>query len=94
MHRESIWQRSTAIPARPELPGNISTDIAIVGGGLAGILTGDTNNIVPLVCLAAMAALIATLTALRERCRRRKDSSEAEEAKEDDLGEEGVPQET
>ena len=39
MHRESIWQRSTAIPARPELPGNISTDIAIVGGGLAGILT-------------------------------------------------------
>ncbi len=39
MHRESIWQRSTAIPARPELPGNISTDIAIIGGGLAGILT-------------------------------------------------------
>ena len=39
MHRESIWQRSTAIPARPELPGNISTDIAIIGGGLAGLLT-------------------------------------------------------
>ena len=39
MYRESIWQQTTAIPARPELPGNISTDIAIVGGGLAGILT-------------------------------------------------------
>lgn len=39
MKRESIWQRTTAIPARPELPGNISTEIAIVGGGLAGILT-------------------------------------------------------
>lgn len=39
MYRESIWQQTTAIPARSELPGNISTDIAIVGGGLAGILT-------------------------------------------------------
>ena len=39
MRRESIWQQSTVIPARPELPGNLSTDIAVVGGGLAGILT-------------------------------------------------------
>lgn len=39
MKRESIWQQTTAIPARTELPGNISTDIAIIGGGLAGILT-------------------------------------------------------
>lgn len=39
MRRKSIWQKSESIPARPELPGNISTDIAIVGGGMAGILT-------------------------------------------------------
>lgn len=39
MKRESVWQQSTVIPARPELPGNLSTDVAVIGGGLAGILT-------------------------------------------------------
>ncbi len=39
MKRESIWQQTAVIPARPELPGNLSTDIAIIGGGLAGVLT-------------------------------------------------------
>lgn len=39
MKRESIWQQTTNIPMRPELPGKISTDIAVIGGGLAGILT-------------------------------------------------------
>lgn len=39
MKRESVWQQSTVIPGRPELPGNLSTDVAVIGGGLAGILT-------------------------------------------------------
>lgn len=39
MKRESIWQQTTDIPMRPELPGKLSTDIAVIGGGLAGILT-------------------------------------------------------
>lgn len=50
--------------------------------------TGDTNNVVPLVCLAAAAALIAALTALHERRGKRKGSTESEETGEEDSDEE------
>ena len=46
--------------------------------------TGDTNNVVPLICLAVAAALIAALTALYERRGKRKGSSESEETGEED----------
>lgn len=49
--------------------------------------TGDTNNVVPLICLAVAAALIAALTALYERRGKRKGSSESEETGEEDSGE-------
>ncbi|MBQ9111303.1 MAG: FAD-dependent oxidoreductase [Oscillospiraceae bacterium] len=36
---ESIWQKSVQLPTFPKLNGNISTDVLIIGGGIAGILT-------------------------------------------------------
>lgn len=35
----SIWSTTTDIPERPPLPGDTSIDPAVIGGGLAGILT-------------------------------------------------------
>ena len=36
---ESIWQKGVQLPAFPKLKGDISTDVLIIGGGIAGILT-------------------------------------------------------
>ena len=60
-------------------PGNPKTGLA---------QTGDTNKIIPLVCLAALAALAATLAALREKCRNRADDETESEEKEEDSEEE------
>lgn len=36
---ESIWTRSCFIPARERLNGDMETEVAVIGGGMAGILT-------------------------------------------------------
>ncbi len=36
---ESIWQKTAEIPEREALRGGIKTDTAVIGGGMAGILT-------------------------------------------------------
>lgn len=36
---KTIWTQSTSIPSRNRLPGNLTTDVAVIGAGLAGILT-------------------------------------------------------
>ena len=36
---KTIWTDTVFIPKRNPLPGNLSTDVAVIGGGLAGILT-------------------------------------------------------
>lgn len=36
---KSIWNQTCQIPRRNPLPGNLDTEIAVIGGGLAGILT-------------------------------------------------------
>lgn len=36
---KTIWNESVSIPGRNHLPGNLTVDAAIIGGGLAGILT-------------------------------------------------------
>ena len=38
---DSLWQRSTDIPRREPLSGNISVDAAVIGAGMAGILIAD-----------------------------------------------------
>ena len=35
----SIWQTDTELPSFPQLKGNVRTDVLIIGGGVAGILT-------------------------------------------------------
>lgn len=37
---ESIWRQSVSAPKRPSLSKDIYTDVAIIGGGMAGILIG------------------------------------------------------
>lgn len=39
IYMESIWQKSTELPAFPKLNGSMNTDVLIIGGGIAGILT-------------------------------------------------------
>ena len=34
----SIWFDSVTIPSFPSMPGSCSTDVLIIGGGIAGIL--------------------------------------------------------
>ena len=36
---KSIWNQTCQIPRRNPLQGNLDTEIAIIGGGLVGILT-------------------------------------------------------
>ena len=36
---ESIWSKNTHLPERAPLSGNISVQAAVIGGGMAGILT-------------------------------------------------------
>ena len=36
---ESIWQKTADLPTFPTLENDIKTDVLIIGGGLAGILT-------------------------------------------------------
>lgn len=36
---KSIWNQTCHIPGRNHLPGSLDTEIAVIGGGLAGILT-------------------------------------------------------
>ena len=36
---KSIWNQTCQIPRRNPLPGNLDTEVAVIGGGLAGILT-------------------------------------------------------
>ena len=36
---ESIWQKTTELPSFPPLEKDIKTDVLVIGGGLAGILT-------------------------------------------------------
>ena len=36
---ESFWMESTPETSHPPLPGNLETDVAVVGGGITGITT-------------------------------------------------------
>lgn len=36
---ESIWSKTESLPEREPLPGNITVDAAVIGAGIAGILT-------------------------------------------------------
>ena len=49
---ESIWSKTIEISSRPPLSGDRKVDIAVIGGGMAGILTAyrlKQNGFQPLV---------------------------------------------
>ena len=35
---ESIWCKTVQLPQFPPLKGNVSTDVLVIGGGMAGLL--------------------------------------------------------
>ena len=39
LNGESIWSRTTKIPPRRPLPGDVTADAAVIGAGMAGMLT-------------------------------------------------------
>ena len=39
MERESLWRQTEIIPGREALAGDLCVDVAVIGGGLTGILT-------------------------------------------------------
>lgn len=36
---ESIWSKTAGLPERPALAGGLDVDAAVIGGGMAGVLT-------------------------------------------------------
>ena len=34
---QSIWEATTTRPAPPAIPGNLDTDICVIGAGIAGV---------------------------------------------------------
>lgn len=37
--KKSVWEQTATLPQFPKLDGDIHTDVLIIGGGIAGILT-------------------------------------------------------
>ena len=48
---DSIWKQDVQIPEFPELKGDLKTDVLVIGGGLAGILTAHTLTQAGVECL-------------------------------------------
>ena len=38
-NKKSVWEQTASLPQFPKLDGDIHTDVLIIGGGIAGILT-------------------------------------------------------
>ena len=38
-NKESVWEQTASLPQFPRLEGDLRTDVLIIGGGIAGILT-------------------------------------------------------
>ena len=39
INKISVWEQSASLPQFPTLDGDVHTDVLIIGGGIAGILT-------------------------------------------------------
>ncbi len=59
---KSIWQDNSIIQPIPELSGNISTDVLVIGGGLAGLLTAYFLNKRGVDCVVVDKGLICSHT--------------------------------
>lgn len=56
---ESIWRETVQFPRFPQLKGNISTDVLIIGGGIAGLLCAYQLKKAGIDCIVAERSTIA-----------------------------------
>lgn len=50
---ESIWNKTCTLPSFPQLKGDIKTDVLVIGGGLAGLLTAHRLKEKGIDCIVA-----------------------------------------
>ena len=58
--KHSIWSKTADLPTFEPLPGDISTDILIIGGGMAGILCAHLLQQAGVDCLLVEAAWLCS----------------------------------
>lgn len=59
---KSLWQDNCSLPDFPELTGDISTDVLVIGGGLSGLLTAFMLNNYGVDCLVVEKERICSKT--------------------------------
>ncbi len=57
---ESIWRESARLPQYPQLKGDISTDVLVIGGGMAGLLCAYQLKKAGVDCIVAERKRIAS----------------------------------
>ena len=57
---ESIWHKTIQLPRFPQLDGDISTDVLIIGGGMAGLLCAYQLKKAGVDCVVAERKRIAS----------------------------------
>ena len=57
---ESIWRESAQLPQYPQLNGDVSTDVLVIGGGMAGLLCAYHLQSAGVDCIVAERTRIAS----------------------------------
>ena len=57
---ESIWRESAQLPQYPQLEGDVSTDVLVIGGGMAGLLCAYQLKKAGVDCIVAERKRIAS----------------------------------
>ena len=57
---ESIWHKTIQLPQFPQLDGDVSTDVLVIGGGMAGLLCAYTLKQAGVPCVVAERKTIAS----------------------------------
>ena len=57
---ESIWRESAQLPQYPQLEGDVSTDVLVIGGGMAGLLCAYQLKKAGVSCIVAERKRIAS----------------------------------
>ena len=59
-YMSSLWSENTVLPAFPALEGDVSTDVLIIGGGMAGLLCALLLKQQGVSCVVAEASRICS----------------------------------
>ena len=57
---ESIWHKTIQLPQFPQLDGDVSTDVLVIGGGMAGLLCAYQLKRAGVDCIVAERTRIAS----------------------------------